>query len=71
MTDTRFTVYVHRRNNDGSFDSICKTCFMTVANATDEAMLAEHERNHSDEHPFLAERGVLSPITSGFFRFMN
>jgi len=71
MTDARNTVYVHRRNNDGSFDSICRACSMTVANATDEAMLAEHEKNHSYEHPFLAERGALCPITSGFFRFTN
>jgi hypothetical protein len=71
MTDTRNTIYVHRRNNDGSFDSICRTCFQTVARTTDEAMLAEHEDNHSYEHPFLAERGALSPITSGFFRFTN
>ena len=69
MTDTQNTAYVHRRNYDGSFDSICRTCFMTVARVTEEAMLAEHEKNHSYEHPFLAERGVLCPMTSGFLRF--
>jgi hypothetical protein len=71
MTDTEKTVYVRRRNDDGSFDSICRTCFMTVAHATDEALLAAPEQNHSYKHPSLAKQRVLCNMTSGFFRFTN
>ena len=71
MTDTGKTVYVRRRNDDGSFDSICRTCFMTVAHATDEAMLAAREQNHSYRHPSPAKRRVLCLMTSGFSRFTN
>jgi hypothetical protein len=39
--------YPHRRNRDGSFDSICLTCFATLATARTEPELLEHERNHN------------------------
>ena len=38
--------YPHRRNPDGSFDSICPDCFATIAKTQIEAELAPHERNH-------------------------
>ena len=53
MASIRNAVYPHRRNYDGSFDSICKSCFATVANAWDEAALAEQEKNHFCEPPAL------------------
>ncbi len=47
MTNTLNTRYPHRRNGDGSFDSICTACFATIGRAKDESRLAEQERNHS------------------------
>jgi hypothetical protein len=31
MADKLIAFYPHRRNKDGSYDSICPTCFVTVA----------------------------------------
>jgi hypothetical protein len=56
MTNARNIAYPHRHNADGSFDSICITCFATIAKATDEAALFEQEKNHSCDRSFLAER---------------
>ena len=39
-------LFPHRRNTDGSFDSICLKCLLTVANARNEADLAKHEQYH-------------------------
>jgi hypothetical protein len=38
--------FPHRFNADGSFDSICTLCHMTVATAMIEADLSQHERVH-------------------------
>jgi len=38
--------YTHRRRKDGLYDSICMSCFMTVAVATTETNLAEIEEAH-------------------------
>ena len=38
--------HIHWRRFDWSFDSICLKCLATIANAKDEAELAEHELNH-------------------------
>jgi hypothetical protein len=43
--------FAHRSNRDGTTDSICKDCFMTVAKAIWEAELERAERLHCcDEH---------------------
>ena len=39
-------IYPHRRNKDGSYDSICLTCFLTVSHAYTEAELTEQEMAH-------------------------
>jgi hypothetical protein len=39
-------LYAHRRNSDGSHDSICTLCYATVATARSEAHLAQHEHDH-------------------------
>jgi hypothetical protein len=39
--------FVHRPNGDGSFDSICATCFQTVANKKIETDLNFAERTHA------------------------
>jgi len=47
MTRTSpFEPFPHRRNPDGSFDSICPKCFRTVATRRNEADLAQDERDH-------------------------
>jgi hypothetical protein len=51
------TVYPHRRNRDGSFDSICPTCYATVARSKPEAELAEIDEAHICDSAYLAERG--------------
>jgi hypothetical protein len=38
--------YAHRRNADGSFDTICLHCFRTVASSPTGAALAESETEH-------------------------
>lgn len=38
---------VHRRNNDGRWDSICLGCFLTIARAKTEAELREQELHHA------------------------
>jgi hypothetical protein len=44
MTVSR--IYPHRRNKDGSYDSICLTCFLTVSHAKTEAELKEQDMAH-------------------------
>ena len=38
--------FPHRFNEDGSFDSICAECHITVATARSEAALSNYERSH-------------------------
>jgi hypothetical protein len=59
MTITRLALYPHRHNYDGSFDSICRTCFATIGRARNEATLAELEKIHSCDPGLLAGREVL------------
>lgn len=37
---------VHRKNKDGTWDSICLGCFMTIARFEKEAELREQELKH-------------------------
>ena len=39
--------FAHRANSDGTTDSICKYCFITVCTSTWETDLAEAERAHA------------------------
>ena len=39
--------FAHRRNRDASIDSICRTCYRTIASADSEAKLIHFEENHS------------------------
>ena len=41
--------FPHRENDDGSFDSICSACFVTVASAEKEYELAPKESMHKCE----------------------
>jgi hypothetical protein len=38
--------FVHRKNDDSTFDSFCPCCFVTVANARLETALEGKEREH-------------------------
>jgi hypothetical protein len=38
--------FVHRKNDNGTFDSICRNCFVTVGTAKLEAELEPKERDH-------------------------
>jgi len=54
--------FPHRRNADGSHDSICTMCLATVATVKSEGELARHESAHVCE-PFNLYRvshGLLS-----------
>jgi hypothetical protein len=48
--------FPHRQNRDGSFDSICSTCLLTVTNARMEAELTNHEMNHVCDPTILYKR---------------
>jgi hypothetical protein len=52
--------FPHRRDRDGLYDSICPTCFATIARAKPEAEMAELEKAHVCNSSFLAERGQFS-----------
>lgn len=39
--------YAHRKNQDGTFDSICLYCFRTIASAENESDLDASEKRHS------------------------
>ena len=38
--------FPHRHNSDGTFDSICARCFITVATENNQADLVEWENAH-------------------------
>jgi hypothetical protein len=46
MNTQSCSFYVHRSNEDGSYDSICVVCYATVASARDETELNSHEHTH-------------------------
>lgn len=48
--------YLHRANPDGTFDSICIGCFVTVASAVTESALAEPEMSHKCIPSSLSQR---------------
>ena len=39
--------FSHRQNPDGTVDSICRECFVTVGKAQDESELCRVERLHT------------------------
>ena len=52
-------LYAHRQNEDGSYGSICRTCFATIGCSEREEGLAEYEKAHACDSSFLADRGYL------------
>jgi hypothetical protein len=51
--------YPHKRNKDGSFNSICLVCFRTVASHMIEDELAEEEKKHVCGTSLLSKRGSI------------
>lgn len=43
---TRIQFFTHRKNADGTVDSICRQCLTTVAIEHLESMLCQREREH-------------------------
>ena len=55
MNQTYTIKFIHRINEDGSIDSICRDCFVTIATARTQSDLQAQERQHSCE-PMILER---------------
>ena len=47
----------HRHNDDSTWDSICRNCFLTMATVYNEDDLAMHECNHDCGDLWLAKKG--------------
>jgi hypothetical protein len=60
--------YPHRRNSDGSVDSICPRCIATIASSTCEADLKRFEACHVCEPWRLAYFEAATPRISWFPR---
>jgi len=57
MTFQAAPFFPHRRNKDGSFNSICLKCFATVASRMTEEELNEKDKNHVCVKSILSKRG--------------
>jgi hypothetical protein len=51
--------FPHRRNSDGSIDTICPKCFATVANVKTEAEVVEYKGDHVCDATNTWEQGRL------------
>jgi hypothetical protein len=51
------TFFPHRRNRDGSFNSICLTCLITVAANMTEEQLIEVDKHHICDVSALSRKG--------------
>ena len=54
MTQVSTLQFAHRINVDGTIDSICCDCFVTIATEYSESDLERNERDHAC-HPALVE----------------
>jgi hypothetical protein len=59
MSTEHVVTFPHRRNADGSYDSICPECFLTAARAKSEEELTTLEKKHVCDSSFLADRGAF------------
>ena len=60
MTQAPTLHFAHRLNEDGTIDSICRDCYVTVATASSEADLVREECAHTCD-PVLLEHYEKSP----------
>ena len=44
---THETSFMRRRNPDSTIDSICESCYQTIAKGRDEQSLTEAEQSHA------------------------
>ncbi|WP_109489051.1 hypothetical protein [Occallatibacter savannae] len=49
MNQTYTIKFIHRINEDGSIDSICRDCFVTIATGRSRLELAPQEQQHTCE----------------------
>lgn len=56
------SVFVHRRNADGTIVSFCRKCFVTVASSQSERELEPAESEHQcDPYRLESIAGILDP----------
>jgi hypothetical protein len=55
MTSQTAPFFPHRRNKDGSFNSICLECLATVASHMTEEELREQDKQHVCDKSVLSE----------------
>ena len=53
MSQTYTLQFIHRVNDDGTIDSICRECFVTVATALSNSELQRDEQQHRCEKTLL------------------
>jgi hypothetical protein len=56
------TEYPHRLNAEGSYDSICRRCFRTVARAETEAELRAYEAKHICDPHMMTEHAYFDRV---------
>ena len=61
MAYSREPFFPHRRNRDGSFDSICLDCLLTIASHKTEDELVVAEKTHVCKTSFLPKRDHSIP----------
>jgi hypothetical protein len=61
---TKSATYPHRHNADGSYDSVCMTCFITVASTKTEDELVPFEKNHVCALSALSQRGMHTSMST-------
>jgi hypothetical protein len=59
MRATQIPFFPHRLNSNGSYDSICLTCFATIANAREVADLEVYDQSHVCDPLVLLQRGPV------------
>jgi len=59
--------FPHRHNNDGTYDSICDTCYSTIAKANVEAELIYHEARHVCDPKSIFRVGHGSSVSRAIF----
>jgi hypothetical protein len=61
---TPATFYPHKRNKDGSYESVCMNCFQTVGTSQSEEELTELDKAHTCSPSPLSQRGTRRPVSN-------
>jgi hypothetical protein len=59
--------FPHRYNRDGTYESICSVCFLTIATVRDESELALSEAGHVCDQIRLHQFGRYPMLTGSHF----